>query len=120
MQKKRLGMGKNGSKKEKDKRYRIKLSKYTKGGLVSSAMFVCGLAVLLVSFLISFLAGGEAGIWIGLFPLAAFALAVGGFVIAIKSFKEEQDGKFLFFSYFGMISNAVVWLLVAGAYLAFI
>ena len=105
-------------KKKKDKKFRIRISSYTKGGLAATGIFLLSAIILAVAVVISFKQGGNSGVWIGLMPLLSFVISVIGFVIVIKSF--EEDGKFLTYSYIGTISNAVVWLVIIAMYLAFV
>lgn len=105
-------------KKRKDKKYRIKLTSYAKGGVTSTVMFIISVVILIVAIFISFRQKGQSGIWIGGMPFLSFVISLAGFGVGIKSFNDE--GKFLKYSYIGTISNAAVWLIIIGIYLAFI
>lgn len=107
-------------KKKKEKKYRIKFSAYTRGGIKSSLMCAVSVVLILAALIISFNMNGNAGVWVGLFPLISFCISIYGFRVGIRSFGEDEDGKFLKYSYIGTISNAVVWLAVGGVFLAYV
>ena len=76
-------------KKKKDKRQRIPLWKYTKGGRISTVMAVLSVAVFVVAAGISIAERGEAGIIVGVLAFATFLISLAGFIVGIQSFKEE-------------------------------
>lgn len=104
--------------KEDKKAKKIPLSKYTKGGKSSSLIALESFLVLVLAVVISVAMKGEAGIYVGILALFAFATSIAGFVIGINSFKEEN--KFMRYTYIGTIANAVIWIAILGMYLIYI
>ena len=104
--------------KEEKKGRKIPLRNYTKGGRKSSVIAGVNILLFILAVVISILKKGNAGIYVGLLMLLVMVSAIAGFVIGINSFKEEN--KFLFYSYIGTITNAVIWIFILGMYLAYV
>ena len=105
-------------KRENRKDRRIPLKKYTKGGRVSSLISICNIILIIISIMISILQKGNAGVYVGVIMFAVLISASIGFVIGINSFKEEN--KFLRYTYWGTIANAVIWIGILGLYLIYV
>lgn len=104
-------------KKKKDKRQRIPLWKYTKGGRISTVMAVLSVVVFFVAAGISIAERGEAGIIVGVLAFTTFLISLAGFIVGIQSFKEET--RFLRYSWIGTIFNLVVWLIMLMMFLIY-
>ena len=105
------------SHKKKDKRQRIPLYKYTKGGRASSVIALLSIIVFIVAIAIAIAKKGNAGIIVGILGVLSFIIAVAGFAIGLLSFKEET--KFLRYSWVGTITNLVMWFMIFMIFLAF-
>jgi len=102
----------------KDKRQRIPLSKYTKGGRISTLMAILAVACLLSAIAISIARRGQAGHEIGVFGATALILSMIGYVVGIKSFKDES--RFLKYSWIGTIANIFVWIIMMSFIMIYI
>lgn len=104
-------------KKKKDKRQRIPLSKYTRGGMISTGIAMLSLIVFAVAVGISIYEKGKAGAIVGYLAFATIALSVIGYVVGINSFKEET--RFLKFSWIGTILNLFIWVMMFMMFLVY-
>lgn len=104
-------------KKKRDKRQRIPLWKYTKGGRISTVMAVLAVVVFCVAAGISIAERGEAGIVVGVLAFMTLLISLSGFIVGIQSFKEET--RFLRYSWIGTISNLAVWLVILMMFLIY-
>ena len=103
---------------EDKKDRRIPLSKYARGGRISSTIGLCNLAILFLTITMSVMEDGKSGMYIGIIVIITFISALMGFAIGIRSFYEEN--KFYRFSYIGTIINAAIWISVVLIYIAYI
>lgn len=103
--------------KKKDKRQRIPLSKYTKGGRISTIMAIMSVIIFFVAAGIAIAKRGQAGSIVGILGLATLVISVAGFIVGIQSFREET--KFLKFSWIGTIFNLFVWLIMFMMFLIY-
>ena len=71
-------------------RYRLPMEEEAIGGMASIVMAGFSGAFLLASVLISFVNGGEAGVYLGAFGLAGMLLALVGFITGLVSFREKK------------------------------
>ena len=104
--------------KKKDKRQRIPLRKYTKGGRVSTITGIVSIVLFCVAVAISIAKKGNAGTIVGVLGMLTFITAVIGFIIGIISFKEEN--KFFRFTWIGTILNLIIWVAMMLMLLCFI
>lgn len=104
--------------KEDKKARRIPLRKYTEGGRKASLIALGDLVFIMLTVAISIVQKGQSGIYVGIMMLLALMVAIGGFVMGINSFKEEN--KFLRYSYVGTVANAVIWIGILMMYLTYV
>ena len=71
-------------------KYTFTRKEETEGGFSSLVFAGCSLILFLVSACLSFFWEGKAESWIGALGLMAVLFSVSGFLIGMKSFKEEQ------------------------------
>ena len=71
-------------------KYTFTRKEETEGGFSSMVFAGCSLLLFLVSACLSFFWEGKAESWIGALGLMAVLFSVSGFLIGMKSFKEEQ------------------------------
>ena len=71
-------------------KYTFTRTEETEGGFSSLVFAGCSLILFLVSACLSFFWEGKAESWIGALGLMAVLFSVSGFLIGMKSFKEEQ------------------------------
>lgn len=103
---------------KKDKKTRIALSSYTKGGRISSLIALEAFILFVLTVALCIVQNGNAGIYVGILAWAIFGLALAGFVIGLKSYQEET--KFLKYTYIGTISNAVIWIGILCVFLIYV
>ena len=103
---------------EDKKDRKIPLTKYARGGRISSTIGLCNLAILALTITASVMENGKSGMYIGVIVIALFISAIMGFVIGIRSFSEEN--KFYRFSYIGTAINGAIWIMVVLMYIAYI
>ncbi len=103
---------------EDKKDRRIPLSKYARGGRISSTIGLCNLALMALTITASVMEDGKSGMYIGIIVIVTFVSALMGFVIGIRSFTEEN--KFYRFSYIGTAINAAIWISIVLIYIAYI
>lgn len=92
------------------RKYKFTDKKISRGGVLSSLFAVLATVLLVVGVYISYKADGQGGISVGLLGAGAFAVSLAGFIVGIKSFKK--DNIFLGFPWFGVVSNAVIWIIM--------
>ena len=103
---------------KKDKKQRIALSSYTKGGRISSLIALEAFILFVLTVALCIVQNGNAGIYVGILAWAIFGLALAGFVIGLKSYQEET--KFLKYTYIGTISNALIWIGILCVFLIYV
>ena len=103
---------------EDKKDRRIPLSKYARGGRISSTIGLCNLALMFLTITMAVMENGKSGMYIGIIVIITFILSIFGFVIGIRSFSEEN--KFYRFSYIGTVINAAIWISIILIYIAYI
>lgn len=69
---------------KKDKKQRIALSSYTKGGRISSLIALEAFILFVLTVALCIVQNGNAGIYVGILAWAIFGLALAGFVIGFK------------------------------------
>ncbi len=82
----------------------------TKGGIVSVVIAVAAILVLFGGIYVSYRHQGNAGGIVGLIGTAAFAIALAGLIIGLRSF-NDRDGYYLF-SWIGTITNGIIFILM--------
>ena len=89
------------------KKYKFTNKKISKGGIMSSLFAVVATTLLCIGVYISYKANGAAGATVGILGLGAFLSSTVGFIIGVRSFKNEEA--FLGLPWFGVVSNAFIW-----------
>ncbi len=92
------------------RKYKFTNKKHSKRGLIASGLFLCSLLALAAGIYISFEEKGNGSMMVGVLGLLSFIVSAIGFVVGIKSFKEDEI--FLLFPWIGTVGSAVVWLLI--------
>ena len=90
------------------KKYKFTNKKISKGGVMSSLFAIGALVSLCVGIYMSYKADGAGGTTVGILGVTAFLMSFIGFVVGVRSFKTEES--FLGFPWFGVVSNAIVWI----------
>ncbi|MDE6208680.1 MAG: hypothetical protein K2M73_03280 [Lachnospiraceae bacterium] len=90
------------------RKYKFTDKKHSKGGLTASGLFLFSLAIMIAGIYISFMKHGNAGMLVGGLGLGSFILALIGFIVGLRSFKEENV--FLLFPWIGTAGCAVMLL----------
>ena len=103
---------------EDKKDRRIPLSKYARGGRISSTIGLCNLAIMFLTITMAVMENGKSGMYIGIFVIIVFISSLMGFAIGIRSFTEEN--KFYRFSYIGTTINAIIWISIILIYVAYV
>lgn len=97
------------------RKYKFTDKKISRGGVVSSLFVLIAVGLLCAGVYISYKAEGNGGSNVGMLGAGAFLVALVGFIIGLRSFKEEEV--FLGFPWFGVVGNAIIWLFMAGVIL---
>ena len=90
------------------KKYKFTNKKISKGGVMSSLFAVVAAVLLGAGVYISYKARGAGGAMVGVLGIGAFIVSTAGFIIGVRSFKNDEA--FLGFPWFGVVSNAIIWL----------
>ena len=88
---------------KKDKKQRIALSSYTKGGRISSLIALEAFILFVLTVALCIVQNGNAGIYVGILAWAIFGLALAGK-----------------YTYIGTISNAVIWIGILFVFLIYV
>lgn len=97
---------------DKFKKYKFTDKKKSKGGIVSTLLFLVAISMMIASIYRSYKYAGNGGTEVGVLAMTAFFMSLIGFFVGIKSFKEENV--FYGFSWFGTICNTAMWLILIG------
>jgi len=92
------------------KRYKFTDKKLSRGGIVSSLFAVISATLFIIGVYISYKARGNGGLNVGLLGLGAFIISMIGFIVGARSFKK--DDIFLGFPWFGVVGNAIIWIIM--------
>lgn len=92
------------------KKYKFTDKKISWGGVLSSLFAVLACICLASGVYISFKAKGNGGTNVGILGAGAFLLSLVGFFVGLRSFKK--DNIFLGFPWFGVVVNALIWLVM--------
>ena len=90
------------------KKYKFTNKKISKGGVMSSLFAVVAIVCLCIGVYISYKADGSGDATVGILGLSAFVVSLLGFIIGVRSFKNEEA--FLGLPWFGVVANAVTWI----------
>lgn len=90
------------------KKYKFTDKKISRGGILSSLFAVFAVVLIYIGVYISYKADGNGGMNVGLLGMGAFVLSLTGLIVGVKSFKKEDV--FLGFPWFGVVSNAIIWI----------
>lgn len=98
-----------------NKRYKFTDKKISRGGVMSSLFALIAAGLLCAGVYISYKADGNGGANVGVLGMSAFLVALIGFIIGVRSFKEGEV--YLGFPWFGVVANAIIWIFMAGVVL---
>ena len=90
------------------KKYKFTNKKISKGGVMSSLFAVLSVVLVYMGVYSSYKADGAGGALVGVLGVGAFVSSTIGFIVGARSFKNEEA--FLGLPWFGVVSNAVIWL----------
>ena len=90
------------------KKYKFTNKKISKGGVMSSLFAVLSVVLVYMGVYSSYKADGAGGTLVGVLGLGEFISSTVGFIVGARSFKNEEA--FLGLPWFGVVSNAVIWL----------
>lgn len=90
------------------KKYKFTDKKHSKGGLIASGLFLFSLIFVVTGIYMSFSKHGNGSMAVGGLGMAAIMAALMGFIIGMKSFKEDEV--FLIFPWIGTVGCAVILL----------
>lgn len=93
------------------RRYKFTEAEYSRGGKLSIIFAAASLLLLLTDVILSFAGGGQAGAYLGAVAAAAMLLAVYGFYVGMRSFREDCTSPVL--SVIGSLLcgvSALLWL----------
>ena len=90
------------------KKYKFTNKKLSKGGGMSSLFAVLSVVLVYMGVYSSYMADGAGGTLVGVLGVGAFVSSTIGFIVGARSFKNEEA--FLGLPWFGVVSNAVIWL----------
>ena len=96
----------------KFKKYKFTDKKRSKGGIISSLLFVLAVVLLGISIYLSYKKAGDGGMEVGLLAMTSLIIALSGFFVGVKSFKEENV--FFGYSWMGTIGNTIIWIILGG------
>lgn len=92
------------------KRYKFSDKKHSRGGIVSSLFALAAFLGIIAAVIIAAAAAGEGGMIVGILGGGGFAVSFIGIIIGLLSFRKTDV--FYRFSWMGLISNLVIWLLI--------
>ena len=75
---------------------------------MSSLFAVLSVVLVYMGVYSSYMADGAGGTLVGVLGVGAFVSSTIGFIVGARSFKNEEA--FLGLPWFGVVSNAVIWL----------
>lgn len=87
-------------------RYKFSTKKHSIGGVISTIMFVCSIALLIWAIVVSYQAKGKGGSLVGEIALTSFAVAFFGMIIGMLSYKESD--RYYTFSFVGALLNGIM------------
>ena len=90
------------------KKYKFTNKKISKGGVMSSLFAVVAIVLLCMGVYISYKADGSGDATVGILGLGAFVVSLLGFIVGVRSFKNEEA--FLGLPWFGVVANAITWI----------
>lgn len=89
--------------------------RHTKMGITSAILGIAIILGFLVVSIVSGLAGGKGGFFLGIIGILLFILAITGFVLAYKSFKKKDI--FYRFPIIGAVCNGLMMIFLLIIYL---
>lgn len=98
--------------KKRRKSYKFSDKEHSKRGIISSLCALFALIVIIVAIIVSTSMKGQGTITIGMLAALGLLAAVAGFIIGAFSFKETDS--IMRYSWIGLISNGVIFLLLAA------
>ncbi|NLL92847.1 MAG: hypothetical protein GX225_01685 [Clostridiales bacterium] len=93
------------------KKYKFTDKRQSRKGLIASGLFLLSLISLIAGIYVSYKHHGDGNIMVGFAGAASFVLSASGFIVGMKSFKEENI--FLLFPWIGTVGSAVIWFGIA-------
>ncbi len=91
-------------------RYKFSTKKHSIGGVISTIMFVCAIALLIWAITVSYQANGKGGSLVGEIALTSFAVAFFGMIIGMLSYKELD--RYYTFSFTGSLLNGIMSIIM--------
>ena len=98
--------------KKRRKSYKFSDKEHSKKGILSSLFALFAVVVVIVAIIVSTNMQGQGGVTVGMLAVFGFVAAIAGFIIAALSFRETDTLQR--FSWIGIISNGLIFLLLAG------
>lgn len=100
---------------EKKAKLKFQGRKRSKRGVVSMLLSLIVLAGFITASVLSGMAKGEGGLMLGYLGVASLVIAIVGFVLGVKSFKEQDI--LYFHPIFGSVVNGLFLLVFISLYL---
>lgn len=94
----------------KYKKYKFTDKKKSKGGIISSLLFVVALAMIVACIYMAYKMAGNAGMGMGVLAMLSLVTSISGIAVGIRSFREENV--FFGLSWMGTVGNTVLSLLL--------
>lgn len=91
-------------------KYKFTNKKNTVGGKFSTLFGSVSAVLIIYAIYISFQARGNAGDIVGILGTSSFICSTAGIIVGLSSFKEED--RFYYFSWFGTVVSAIVWIAI--------
>ncbi|MGN0374467.1 MAG: DUF6142 family protein [Butyrivibrio sp.] len=97
-------------------KYKFSTKKHSIGGVISTVMFPCSLALFIWAVVVSFQSKGKGGSVVGEIALTSFAVALFGCIIGMLSYKESD--RYYTFSFIGSLLNGIMTILMFMLFVA--
>ena len=91
-------------------KYKFSTRKHSIGGVLSTIMFMCAVALFVWAIVVSFQDQGQAGSVVGEIALTSFALSFFGCLIGMFSYKESD--RYYTFSFIGALLNGIMSIIM--------
>ena len=94
------------------RKYKFTDKKHPRGGIIASGLFLSSLICFVLGIYISFSNQGQGSMVVGVLGLLSFVMAVIGFILGLRSFKE--DNAFLLFPWIGTFGCTLIMFIMGG------
>jgi hypothetical protein len=94
------------------RKYKFTDKKHSRGGIIASGLFLFSLVSLIQGVYISFANEGQGAMIVGVLGLASFLMSLVGFMVGIRSFKE--DNVFVLFPWIGTFGCTAILIIMGG------